>query len=72
MGIATNVTDAYTFDMKGISTYTPYEGPNSANQIDWKLGVFYRKLVEVTPLNIVIFIILRQTRVRYLDKYSIL
>ena len=46
--------------------YTLYEGPNSAKQIDWKLGVFYRKLVEVTPLNIVIFIIiLKQTRIRY-------
>ena len=35
--------------------YTPYEGPNLANENSWKLVVFYRKLGEDTPYYVVIW-----------------
>ena len=36
--------------------YFLYEGSDSANQNNGKLGVFYRNMDGVTPLNIVILI----------------
>ena len=41
---------------------TPYEGPNLAIQMSWKLVVFDRKLEETTPYNIVILIYMRKTQ----------